>query len=194
MSTVVKLKDLTEVLIRPMTEEDLDRSFEFFQGLPEEDRAYLRRDVTQRDVVEQRIWRARSERVKRLVAIADDRVVADGTLELESSGWKEHVGELRLIVARPFQRQGLGTLMARELYALAASEKVEQIVVKMMRPQVAARSIFRKLGFREETVFPDYVKDVSGRRQDLIVMRCDIEALWQELEDYLADSDWQRTR
>jgi hypothetical protein len=25
-------------------------------------------------------------------------------------------------------------------------------------------------------------------------MRCDLEALWQELEDHLAGMDWQRTR
>ncbi len=67
-------------------------------------------------------------------------------------------------------------------------------MVRMMRPQVAARSIFRKLGFHEETLLPDYVKDRRGHKQDLILMRCDLEALWQELEDFIATGDWQRTR
>ena len=66
--------------------------------------------------------------------------------------------------------------------------------IKMMRPQVAALSIFKRLGFREELAMPGYVKDLSGERQDLIVMRCDLEALWQELESYMVDSDWQRSR
>ena len=101
---------------------------------------------------------------------------------------------MRLIVARPYRRKGLGMLMARELYSLAAHSKVEEIVAKMMRPQVAARSIFRRLGFREETVLPDYVKDRHGHRQDLILMRCDLKALWSELEDFIATRDFQRTR
>ena len=39
-----------------------------------------------------------------------------------------------------------------------------------------------------------YVKDVKGRKQDLIVMRCDLEAAWREIEDYFAHRDWQRAR
>jgi L-amino acid N-acyltransferase YncA len=194
MNNLVKLKDGTEVLIRPMTADDLDRSFAFFKSLPEEDRAYLRADTTKREVVERRIRIMEAGGARRIVAIVDDSIVADGALELQGPGWKEHLGELRLIVARPYQRKGLGMLMARELYRLAAAEKLKEIVVEMMRPQVAAQNIFRKLGFRDEGVFPDHVRDLKGKKHDLVVMRCDLEALWQELEEYLTGMDWQRTR
>ena len=194
MEKKVKLKDQTEVHIREMTQQDLDRSLSFFAALPAEDRAYLRRDVTQREVVERRTREIDTGAAIRLVALVEDRIVADGSLELSGEAWKRHVGELRLIVARDYQRKGLGILMARELYGLAAGARVEEIIVKMMRPQKAARSIFSKLGFREEVVLPDYVKDLGGRKQDLILMRCDLEALWSEMEDFLASGDWQRTR
>ena len=194
MNNLVTLKDGSEVLIRPMTTDDLDRSVAFFKSLPEEDRAYLRADTARLEVVERRIRVMQAGGVRRIVAILDDTIVADGALELQGPGWKEHVGELRLIVARPYQRKGLGMLMARELYRLAAAEKVKEIVVEMMRPQVAAQSIFLKLGFREGGVLPDHVRDLRGKKHDLVVMRCDMEALWQELEDYLAGMDWQRTR
>jgi L-amino acid N-acyltransferase YncA len=194
MKNLVKLKDGTEVLIRPMTTDDLDRSVAFFEALPEEDRAYLRADTSKRSVVERRLRAMAAGNVKRIVAILDDQIVADGALELKGPGWKEHVGELRLIVARPFQRKGLGMLMARELHHLAAAEKIKEVVVQMMRPQVAARSIFRKLGFREEVILPQHVRDIKGKRHDLVVMRCNLEALWQELDDYVSGLDWQRTR
>ena len=190
----VRLKNGTDVVIRPMTEDDLERSFVFFQELPEEDRRYLRVDVTRRSVVERRIRQIASGTVKRLVAVVDDRIVADGALELASDEWTSHVGEVRLIVASSFQRQGLGMLMARELYAVAAEEKVEQVVVKVARPQVAARNIFRRLGFREEVMLADHVKDRSGSAHDLILMRCDLGALWRELETFFAESDWRRSR
>ena len=194
MEKLVKLKDDTEVLIRPIRDDDLDKSFAFFRALPEEDRLFLRVDVSKREVVEQRIKQATSGSGRRLVAIHRDQIVADGTLELEGHGWKEHVGELRLIVARPYQRKGLGTLMARELYTIAASLKVEEIVVKMMRPQLGARNIFRKLGFQEMVMLPEYVKDLHGTKQDLIVMRCDLASLWREMEDLVILSDWRRNR
>lgn len=194
MNKVAMLKDGTEVIIRPIEKDDLDRSFAFFQALPDEDRAYLRSDVTRPEVVRQRIQAMELGKVRRLVAIYGEEIVADGSLELEGHEWKEHIGELRLIVARHFQRKGLGALMARELYSLATSEKIEEIVVKMLRPQAAARGIFKKLGFHEDVTLHDYVKDISGTKQDLIVMRCDLKSLWKEMEDYLAETDWQRTR
>ncbi len=190
----VTLKDGTEVQIRPMSKDDLEGSLAFFATLPKEDRAFLRVDVTKRSLVEERMFDIETGRVKRIVAVLGDEIIADGALELEGHGWKQHVAELRLIVARKHQRRGLGMLMARELYALANAEHVEEIVVKMMRPQNAAHSIFNKLGFRSQTVLPEYVKDREGKLQDLILGRCNLQVLWDELEDYFAEFDYPRKR
>ena len=194
MKKTVTLKDGTEVIIRTLEKDDLDKSFAFFQALPAEDRAYLRSDVTKPEVIRQRIQAIETGQVRRLVAVHGEKIVADGALELEGHGWKEHIGELRLIVARHFQRKGLGALMARELYSLATSENIEEIVVKMLSPQTAARGIFTKLGFHEDATLREYAKDISGTKQDLIVMRCDLKSLWRDMEEYLAETDWQRTR
>jgi L-amino acid N-acyltransferase YncA len=194
MQKHLKLRDESEVLIREMTRKDLAGSLAFFESLSEEDRTYLRRDVTKTEVVERRIREVEGGSTRRLVAIAGDHIVADGSLELSGEEWKKHIGELRLIIARPYRRKGLGIRMARELFLLAASARVEEIVVRMMRPQEAARSIFRKLGFRQEVILPDYVRDLSGTKQDMILMRCDLEGLWREMEDFVATGDWQRTQ
>lgn len=194
MEKRVQLKDGTEVLIREINAEDVERSYAFFRDLPAEDRTYLRVDVTDHNVVEQRIRAIDHDLVMRLVAMVDDKIVADGSLEREGPHWKEHMAELRLIVARPYQRRGLGMLMARELYFLAAGRKVEEIVVRFMAPQAGAHNIFTKLGFHQDAILHDYVQDISGHKQDLIIMRCNLEALWQKLEIEFHGSDWQRTR
>ena len=49
-------------------------------------------------------------------------------------------------MARDYQRRSLGMILARELYLLAASKRVEEIVVKFMAPQIGARKIVGKLG------------------------------------------------
>jgi L-amino acid N-acyltransferase YncA len=194
MEKKAKLKDGSEVLIRELKKDDLDKSLAFFRALPKEDRAYLRVDVTKHDVVERRINAMESEEVSRLVAIVDGEIVADGSLEREHQEWKKHIAELRLIVAHPYQRKGLGLLMARELFALAASKKVEEILVRIMAPQVGALSIFKRLGFHKDAVLHDYVKDIDGEKHDLILMRCDLESLWRKLGDFMTDFDWQRSR
>jgi len=194
LNTEAQLKDGTRVVIRSMTRDDIEPSFAFFQRLPEEDRRYLRVDVTKRQNVERRIRTMDDDHVRRIVAVVDDEIVADGALELSREEWTAHTGEIRLIVSREYQRKGLGMLMARELYMLAAGEKLEDIVVRMARPQVAARSIFHKLGFVEEFSLPDHVLDRAGARHDLVLMRCDLSEMWRELETFFQHSDWQRAR
>ena len=194
MEKIEALKDGKKVTIRELQIKDLDRLMKFYSGLPPEDRKYLRIDVTNREVVQQRIELTKEGNVFRLIALHNDEVIADGALELSGEEWRKHQGELRVIVARPFQHKGLGMIMVRELYFLAVEKNVDQAVVKMMRPQVAAQRIFRKLGFREELLIPDYVRDIAGKKQDLIIMVCNIKELWKELEHFYTDSDWQRCR
>ena len=186
---IVKLKDNQEVLIRPMKREDLEGSLAFFRALSEEDRLSLRRDSTTREVIEERIREMEKGAVNRLVAVADKTIVADGALGLSRFGWERHLAELRLIVATPYQRKGLGMLMAGALYDLAASAGIEEIVVRMMASQTAALRIFHKLGFHDEVVLRNYVKDMKGARKDLVLMRCRLEDLWQKYEDFVHETD-----
>ncbi len=190
----VRLKDSTEVLIRAMKREDLERSLAFFCALPEESRISLRRDLTNRDVVEERIREMERGAVKRLVAVTNETIVADGALELSHFGWERHVAEMRLFVAAPCQRKGLGMFMARALYDLAMAAGIEEIVTKMMATQIAAFRIFQKLGFHQEVVLRDYVKDLKGTRRDLVLMRCRLDDLWQKYEDFLHETDMRSFR
>lgn len=194
MKKNVKLKDGTEIVLRQLKKKDRNRITAFFRSLPKEDRIYLRVDVTDKETIKQIIKSSKSGESIRIIALDKDNIVADGLLELEKRKWKKHFGEIRLLVSKAYRRKGLGMVVARELYLLAISEKVEEIIVKMMKPQVAAINIFKRMGFKQEVVLPDYVKDLEGTKRDLIIMRCDVNEMWKELEEYLEDSDWQRTR
>lgn len=194
MKKNVKLKDGTEIVLRQLKKKDRNRLTVFFRSLPKEDRIYLRVDITDKETIKQIIKSSKLGESRRIIALDNDNIIAAGLLELEKRKWKKHFGEIRLLVSKSYRRKGLGMLLARELYLLAISEKVEDIIVKMMKPQVAAIDIFKRMGFKEEAVLPDYVKDLEGTKRDLIIMRCDVNEMWKELEEYLADSDWQRTR
>jgi L-amino acid N-acyltransferase YncA len=185
----VKLKDDKDALIRTMKREDLEGSLAFFRALSEEDRLSLRRDLTTRESIEERIHEMEEGTVKRLVAVADETIVGDGALELSHFGWERHIAELRLIVATAYQHKGLGMLMAGALYDVAASTGIEEIVVKMVATQTAALRIFQKLGFRQEVVLRNYVKDLKGTRKDLVLMRCPLKDLWQKYEDFVHETD-----
>ena len=188
------LKDGTKVLIRDLHYDDLDKLMKFYRSLPLDDRVYLKVDVTKRRIVEQRIKLIEKGSVFRIIALHDDEIVGDGMFEISKEEWRKHQGEIRVIVARPFQRKGLGMLLFRELHSLALKKDIDKIVVKMMKPQKGAINICIKLGFHEESVIPNYVWDQDDKPQDLIIMTCKPKNLWKELEHFYRDSDWRRCR
>ena len=188
------LKDGTRVLIRDLHKEDLDKLMKFYRSLPPDDRVYLKVDVTKRKVVEERMKLIEQGTIFRIIALHDDEIVGDGMFEISREVWRKHQGELRVIVARSFQRKGLGMLLFRELHSLALKKDIDKIVVKIMKPQKGAINICKKLGFHKETIIPNYVWDQEDKPQDLVIMSCKPKDLWRELEHFYSDSDWQRCR
>lgn len=177
MERTIVLKDGRSVHIRPLMAEDFDQSLAFFKSLNATERRYLRRDVTDPEVIRERIKEAQTYPVERLVALSDDDIVADGSLEHERYGWGNRIAQIRIIVAPGFRRIGLGTSLARLLYVIAHQHDVARINVRMLRPQARCADIFHHLGFRQEFVLPDHVRDLEGNLQDLIIMRCDLAVL-----------------
>jgi GNAT superfamily N-acetyltransferase len=194
MDKTERMKDGTEVTIRRIVANDIDRLMDFYGSLPEEDRKYLKFDVMDRKVVAKRLRRIEAGDDIRIGAVHGGVIVASGALELSGETWSKHQGEIRVMVARPFQQRGLGTIMIRELYFIAIQNNIDTIVARMMRPQAGAQKVFRRLGFRDETMLPDFVKDLQGGSQDLIVMTCNVKDLWKELDRTFSESDWQRCR
>jgi acetyltransferase len=194
MDKTERMKDGTEVTIRRLVANDIDRLMEFYGSLPEEDRKYLKFDVTDRKVVAKRLRRVEGGDDIRIAAVHGGVIVASGALELSGEAWSKHQGEIRVIIGRPFQHRGLGTIMIRELYFIAVQNNIQTIIARMMRPQVGAQKVFRRLGFRDEMMLPDFVKDIQGGSQDLIVMTCNVKDLWKELDRTFSESDWQRCR
>jgi RimJ/RimL family protein N-acetyltransferase len=191
---VETLKDGTKVIIRNLHLDDLDNLMKFYRALPYDDRVYLKVDVTKRNVVKQRIHMMEEGRAFRIVALHEGEIVGDGMFEISQEEWRKHQGEIRVIVAREFQRKGLGMIMMGELHSLAMNQGVDKIVVRMMKPQIGARNICKKLGFHEETIIPNYVWDQAGEPQDLVIMTCNVKDFWKELEHFYSDSDWRRSR
>lgn len=185
------LKDGAEITIRPLTQGDLDLLAKFFLDLPPEDRKYLRIDVTNRKTVEQRLRLMDFGYHHRLVAIHGGEIIAEAALELPFEDWRQHQGEIRVIVSRPFQHRGLGMIMMREIYCLALRKDVDTVVIWMMKPQEAALTHARKMGFHDQSVLPSYVRDQDGEMQDLIILKAKIKDLLKEIEEFFGTIDWQ---
>ena len=124
------LQDGTRVVLRPMAQEDGDALLEFFLRIPGDERYYLKEDVTSPKVTGRWARELDYDRALPLLAWADDRVVADGTLHRNRAGAHRHVGELRIVVDSDYRNRGLGTMLMRELEAIANETGLERLVFK----------------------------------------------------------------
>ena len=166
----VELRDGTKVTLRPMVKEDGEKLFQFFTQLPEEDRLYLREDVTKKEVIEGWIRDLNYHRIFPLLAEFQGQIMGDATLHRREYGWTRHTAKVRVTIARIFQHRGLGTKMVQELIGIATQEGLEKVLVELMAGQTVALRAFEKMGFRKVAMLPELVKDLTGRYHDLVVL------------------------
>ena len=180
----VRLKDGTKILLRPMVAEDKDALYEFFKGVPREEVRYLRDDVGNRSIVEN--WAANVDYTKTLplLAVKNDTVIADATLNRRRFGWKWHLGTARVFVHRDYRGVGLGQLMIKEIASLAHSLGLEKLVAEVPEMNAPAINAFNKAGFHRVAFLPNFVKDRENRPVDLVVMVKDIKPAHDEDYDY----------
>jgi RimJ/RimL family protein N-acetyltransferase len=183
----VTLRDGTKVTVRPMVAADGPALLAFFRGLPEEDRQFLRDDVTKPEVVERFIANLGDDTVLPLVAEHGGRIVGDGTLHRTRHGWARHVARIRMVVAREFQRTGLGTALAHQLVRRAVGLGLDKLVAEVVENQVGARRAFEKIGFHQEATLKGHVKDIHGTKRDLLIMANDVSDIWERMEALVAD-------
>jgi RimJ/RimL family protein N-acetyltransferase len=187
----ITLKDGSEITLRLMDKTDRDKLLEFFRGLPEEDRLFLKDDVTKDEVIDRWVSEINYNRVLPVLAAKEDKIVGDATLHMQSSGWARHIGEIRCVVERTYQRKGLGTILAREIFRLAVLRGLEKLTAMMIEDQVGAQKAFKKLGFKPEAVLRDHVRDLKGKHHNLLIMTNDVDALWKQIGDQILDSEFR---
>ncbi len=169
------LKDGSRVILRPMVKEDRDKILDFFQRLDEKDILFLRTNVRDPKVIDHWVNHIDYSRVYPLLAEAQGRIVGDATLHMRKVGWKRHLGNVRVVVAKDYQNKGLGSLLINELVELAGEYGLEKLIAEIHLQAHGAMAAFKRAGFSVKAVFEDLVKDTAGRNSDLVVMVCDVQ-------------------
>jgi RimJ/RimL family protein N-acetyltransferase len=185
----VVLKNGKQVTLRLLIKKDKQKLIDFFSRIPMEDRMFLKEDVADVSVIESWIKSIDYTRVIPIIAeIDDEKIIGDATLHMRTFGWTRHVGEIRIVTEREFRRQHLGFLLAREIFQLAMSLKLEKVIAEMMENQYAAISVFQTLGFSKEAVLEDHVMDLNGDKHNLVIMSQNVTSLWEKITDIIEES------
>lgn len=159
------------VLLRPPTPEDRDTILAFAQSLPSHDLLFLRRDITRPDEVDTWIAAVQSGQLATVLAMRDGDIVGYSVVDRSPLVWMRHVAELRVMVGPSMRGRGLGRLLTTEAFRIASGMGVEKMVAQMTTDQRTAITVFQNLGFENEAVLHDHVKDRDGKTYDLLILR-----------------------
>jgi L-amino acid N-acyltransferase YncA len=166
----MNLPDATAVTLRAFIPQDRAEIGDFFERVPEEDRAFLKEDLINRYEVEVWLDQIDIDRETVLVAVAGQRIVGTAVLQRQRHGWSRHIGEIRIVADPAFRRRGLGHALADAIMDLAKHAGLEKVLAEMVSDRPGPIRVFKRLGFKTEATFNDQVKDRHGNTHDLLVM------------------------
>jgi GNAT superfamily N-acetyltransferase len=166
----VALKGNLEATIRPLAATDEKAFHEFFCNVPDNERLLFKHRVTEPSVIHDWCQRIDYGKILPLLALADDKIIADASLHQQLGGWKRHIGRISVVVHPGYRGRGLARTLIQELIDLASDAGLEKLEAEFLGNQQAARLAFAELGFSELLVLPDYVKDMQAIAHDYVLM------------------------
>ncbi len=181
----VTIRSGEKIILRPMVKEDEQKLLKFFSGLPEEDRLFLKNDVTDPKVIESWAQKLNYEHVIPILAELDNRIIGDATLHRRTTAQPPNVGEIRIVTDRSVRRRGLGTLLAKEIFYLALSLKMNRLVAEVVENQHAVIKVFESVGFQQGKILENRAIDLHGKKHNLVIMTADVDAFWKTIEDLI---------
>ncbi|MFN3821445.1 MAG: GNAT family N-acetyltransferase, partial [bacterium] len=168
------------LIIRPLEEEDIGEVVRFMRSLPEEERVYFWDDPTQPEVIRRWIRESQEGNGVALIGSVGEKIITLWTLSHDRHSWTRHIGYLWGIVDPAYRRQGVATVMVRELLNLATHLDIERVALELIRPQKGQIGHFTHLGFEMIAVLRDWVKDPNGQYHDMIIISMEVEPAWRK--------------
>ena len=167
----ITLRDGSQVTVRPLQRDDGDALLRFFLGIPEEDRFFLKDDVTSPELI--RSWTEGLDyrRALPLVALVDGRIVAEAVLIRRRGSARSHVGEVRVTVAPEYRERGLGTLLIRELCDIADDAGLDKLLFELVADREAeAVKAAEWLGFIHAGTIEGGARDQQEHLHDIVLL------------------------
>src|SRR6188768_1091479 len=102
------------------------------------------------------------------------------------SAWVSEIerGEIRMVVSQDVRGQGVGRALSQETFAIALGAGLEKFSVQMTVDQQAAIALFESLGFKAEALLRDHVRDVDGKKHDIVVLGHNVAQVRAQMEAY----------
>jgi RimJ/RimL family protein N-acetyltransferase len=186
--TRAALRNGQVVAIRPLQASDEAAVVSFFTSLPRDRTEYQRGHLCEPELAQQFVrGHSAGDRWSLLGCDEAGTVVGMVTVHSAGSGWRRHVGEIRVVVSPSLARQGIAAALVGVAAELARARGLQMLHALVLDSQPALRQAIERLGFHEEAVLQNHAMNDAGETQDLFVYVADVEALRRTMKRLLPE-------
>lgn len=171
----IRLKDGSRFKSRPLRKDDEKDFHEFFLGVPDQERMFIKHRVTEPEVIRDWCRNIDLGRNLPLLALLDGKIIGDATLHQQLGGWKRHIGRVSVLVHPQHRGRGVARAMITEIVEIARNIGLEKVEAEFIGEQEAAIKMFAILGFSNLLRLENYVKDMQAVSHDYVLMGLDLK-------------------
>jgi L-amino acid N-acyltransferase YncA len=168
---VVALRDGSEVTIRPLNRDDEQHLADFFHGIPEEDRFFLKDEVLSPSIISQWVENLNYDRALPLVTTSGGSIIGEAVLVRRRGNARSHVAEIRVTVTPSWRNKGLGSTLIRELCDVANDAELDKVLFEVVDDcESNAAEAARAMGFVTAGTIEGGARDIDGHLHNISIL------------------------
>ena len=170
-----KLRDGTQITIRPLGKRDEVKLHKFLLMVPEEERLFIKQPIFERNVVSEWCRHRDYDRNLPLLMLHENKVIGEATLHQRFGGWKRHIGLVTLLTHPEYRGRDVSKLLVAELIEIARYCGLRRLEAEVNGERKIALQVLSQLGFNKLMDVEDYVLDMKAVTHDYVLLGLDLK-------------------
>jgi len=170
-----RLKDGTEVVIRPLSKRDATALQKFFYAVPEPERLFIERPVTDKKFFVDACTKLDFNRNFTLVMWHGSKMIGWINLHQRMGGWRRHIGRITLLTHPNYRGRDVSRLLLEEIVTGSRYLGLWKLEAELNGERSIAIRSLEVLGFRKLYCLPEYVIDMTRQTHDFLLMGLDLK-------------------
>ena len=165
-----KLRDGTQVVVRPLARKDDTKLEKFFRVVPQEERLFIKQPITDKMLFRQWCRELDYERNLPLLMLHGNKIIGEATLHQRGGGWKRHIGLITLLTHPEYRGRDVSRVLVSELIRIARDCGLRRLEAELNGERKIALQVLARLGFSELIHVEDYVMDMKAVTHDYVLL------------------------
>lgn len=170
-----RLKDGTEVVIKPLSKRDATALQKFFYAVPEPERLFIERPVTDKKFFLDACTKLDFNRNFTLVMWHGAKMIGWINLYQRQGGWRRHIGRITLLTHPNYRGRDVSRLLLEEIVTAGRYLGLWKLEAELNGERSIAIRSLEVLGFRKLYCLPEYVIDMTRQTHDFLLMGLDLK-------------------